>query len=185
MCRTDMIQTFVGNQYDHLNMKCSSRALLLTVEASEPCPPDTPDARLESSNISSLFSPRGTGSCRLPFCLVPGLRGRQQRRAGGFRQAYSSHYRRPAVIPLYKSAPGTLKKNELRPQPARGPPSHQAARPRPGPCPYGHWHTQSLPKFRTPRRVPAESLLKRLFSARIGPALWDENTKIDPRPLGH
>ena len=139
MCRTDMIQTFVGNQCDHLNMKCSSRALLLTVEASEPCLPTPRDAPNGAFQHSSLFSPWGSGSCRLPFCPVPGLRGRQQRRAGGFRQANSSHYRRPAVIPLYKSAPGALKKNQLRPWLVWGRPVAGAARPRWGQQPTGHW----------------------------------------------
>ena len=57
----------------------------------------------------------------------------------GTEVANSSHYHHPAVIPLYKSAPSALKKNQLRPRLARGRPVAGAARPRWEQPPTGHW----------------------------------------------
>ena len=161
MCRTDMIQTFVGNQCDHLNMKCSSRALLLTVEASEPCLPTPRDAPNGAFQHSSLFSPWGSGSCRLPFCPVPGPRGRPQRPAGA------------------------LKTHQLRPRLVWGPPSRRGSMPQMGATTDGPLGITPSRRSRSVRRLSPRPLLKHYLWARAGPARRHSPHPGGPRPPVH
>ena len=183
---TETNQTFRGMHHDRSNTESTSRAFATHL-------------RRALATALALLSDHGRGlSKKIAFLplIVTITRRAAARPAGAYagtprtRMGASELPMRSGMARISSSmcVIGPLRargKNQLRPGPAPGLPSHQPACPRCGVSRPGYWGPQQPRECRVARRYSAKPLFNCPFYAEVGPARWPKNKIWPSRALHH